>query len=113
MRSDSAQVLNTTLIFPDELKSAIGKQGQDLTALETQAVGSLGSLWLGHFENSHHLYLLELLPQEQWESDKTLMTETLRRQDLLRSQWIRSRATYRESFAKEMDAIVQKIEAEE
>ena len=106
MRSDSAQVLNTALLFPDQLQTAIIKQGTDLTALERQALVSLSSLWLGHFENSHHLYQLELLPEEQWESDKAQMIRTFSSQDFLRTHWGNTKSTYRKSFAREVDNLL-------
>ena len=68
MRSDSAQEVRLALIFPEQLQSAISKQGSDLTLLERQSMNSVTSLMLDHFENSHHLYQLGMLPQEQWDS---------------------------------------------
>ena len=44
MRSDASRALNAQLIFPEELQSAVVKQGQDLTALERQALISLSGM---------------------------------------------------------------------
>jgi hypothetical protein len=110
MRSDSAQAIREALIFPESLQSAISKGSSDLTTAERVSLNSMISMTLDHFENSHNLYLLGMLPQEQWDSDKAILRELFSNNPIAVNRWNDNKHTYRLSFANEMDAILRSHE---
>lgn len=112
MRSDSAQEIRLAMIFPEQLQPALLKQGSDLTMPERQSLNSLMSMVLDHFENSHHLYQLGMLSQEQWDSDIKQLARFLSGGPLVAERWNNAKETYRRSFASEVDLIFQQINSD-
>jgi hypothetical protein len=110
MRSDSAQAIRQSLIFPESLQSAILKGMSDLTAIERVSLNSAISMTFDHFENSHNLYLLGMLPQEQWESDKAILRDLFSDNPFAVNRWNNNKHTYRLSFVTEMDAILRSLD---
>jgi len=108
MRSDSARELSTVLIENQQVRTVFlnarvgGTQG--MTADDKILLESTVNSVLGHFENSHHLYQLGFLSQEQWDADRRQIQEMVG--PYLVRIWSGDRSNYRESFAREIDAIL-------
>jgi hypothetical protein len=62
---------------------------------------------LGHFENSHHLYTLGFLADEQWNADRSQLAELL--SNMCRTTWTKSvKDNLRVSFVEEVNDILEK-----
>ena len=57
---------------------------------------------MSHFENTHNLYQLGLVSEEQWNSDIPLICDNFNA-PLVRGHWKRWKITYRASFVEEIE----------
>ena len=109
MRSDSARELGAMLIYnPDIMalyRTAYEKGIENLDPDDRQQLVFTSETMLGHFENWHHLYQLGFLSKEQWEADLRQIRQIVA--PMREYIWTdRRRDTFRDSFAAEIDAIL-------
>jgi len=108
MRSDSSRELSSLLVESQPARLVLIKARDDgyqgLTEEEQILVNATVDSVLGHFENSHHLYQTGFLSQEQWDSDRNNIKSIMGPAMVV--VWKRNRSNYRESFAKEIDVLV-------
>jgi len=112
MRSDSSRELNIVMIENPHIREVLMQAGaeglQTLSAGDRNLIAFTIDSVLGHFENSHHLYQLGFLSQEQWDADRRQIQSTIGR--FIKSSWPDVRPGYRESFAEEIDALIENSE---
>ena len=109
MRSDSARELGAIMINNPDLMTfyrTIYADGiESLDPDDVQLLVFTTETMLGHFENSHHLYQLGFLSKEQWEADLRQIRQIVG--PVREHIWTdRRRDTFRDSFAEEIDAIL-------
>ena len=111
MRSDSSREMGMLMVDNSEVRDVmvrIRNEGiHSLTPSQKMQFEFSFDTMLGHFENSHHLYQLGFSSQEQWDSDRRQIAALMDGRTY-KLMWTDSRrSTFRESFAVEIDAIVQ------
>lgn len=111
MRSDSGQTISEAFVFSDVLHNLPISTDEELSQAERVTMYGLQQMTFGHFENSHHLYQLELLSDEQWASDRNQIMAIFQSAPRFRDGWRANRAGYRSSFADEVDQLLTEIES--
>ena len=110
MRADASREISAIVVENDKARAALRKltlEGYDsLDADEQTLVIFTFNTVLNHFESSHYLYTKGLLSQEQWDSDVRQLQGTWRGTDIKRLWTEKRRASYRESFAREIDKVI-------
>ena len=107
MRSDAAREVRTALVDARRTQDTFDKlsSGQQLTESDVRNIQSVIEIALNHFENSHYLYTLGYLPAEHWEGDKNQIVGLVIENPIAYQRWKEIRHEFRESFAKEVDAL--------
>ena len=105
MRSDAGRELVGLTLENKELVGTIFQIEGSLDPSELLQLRWWALAAFTHYENSHHLYQLGLLSDEQWTSDRRQLGGLLKSPQL-RALWDTDKDTYRESYAVEMELII-------
>lgn len=110
MRSDSSREVGIMVIESQETRAlylrAMEEGMQGFTPGDMQLMFFTCETVLGHFENSHHLYTLDFLSEEQWDADRRQIAMIMR--NFCGLLWTdQQRSGYRASFVDEIDALLQ------
>jgi hypothetical protein len=105
MRSDASRELVGITLENGELLGSIFQNEASLNPRELLQLRWWALAAFTHYENSHHLYQLGLLSEEQWQSDRRQLSGMVRNPQL-RAAWDADKNTYRESYAVEMESII-------
>lgn len=109
MRSDSAQALGAQMIDNEKAREvavqSFTEGTQNLSPEDFMLLRITCESVLGHFENSHHLYTLDFLSDEQWAADRRQLSELMN--TMCSGTWTKAtRDSLRASFADEIDDIL-------
>jgi hypothetical protein len=111
MRSDSSREVGGVMIENEharEISVRVGAEGtQNLSPADALQYFLICDSVLGHFENSHHLFTLGFLADEQWDADRRQLSRLMG--GMCRPAWTQeTRDGLRSSFADEIDDILEK-----
>ena len=111
MRSDSGMALGGYMIENEKAREVavrVAIEGaQSLTSEDLMLITITCDSLLGHFENSHHLYTLGFLIDEQWDADRRQLARLV--SGMCAEMWTpTTRESLRTSFADEIDDILEK-----
>jgi len=108
MRSDAAREARAVIIDPALVDESMAKlaRGEELSPHEFGRIQLVNGMLLSHFENSHYLYQLGFVPEEQWVSDKFQLGQLLQ-DPVLANYWKSNRQSFRQTFARELDALLE------
>ncbi len=95
LTSDKLLAARTKLFWTDE----------SLTPEEEYALWFSYNTWLSYWENNHFQYQSGLLSEEQWLASRNAMRKYART-ELFRQWWEVERDSWRESFASEVNTVI-------
>jgi hypothetical protein len=112
MRSDSGQTVGAYVIENEKMREVaarvLAEGTQNLSPEDFMLNRIACESILGHFENSHHLYTLDFLSNEQWDADRRQLALLLN--GICRGSWVKPvRDSLRASFVDEVDDILEKV----
>ena len=105
MRSDAGRELVGIVLENPEVSGAFFQSEVSLDPHELVKLRWIALAVFTHYENSHHLYQTGLLSEEQWKSDRRQLGDLLMSVQM-RVFWDEDKATYRESYAIEIESII-------
>jgi hypothetical protein len=100
--------VQTSLIVPEQRLEIFRKYtaGESLSDFEKGLLNFSNNPWLSYYENNHFQYQLGLLSAEQWIASRKAM-RTMVRRPIFRDWWEEERSSWRESFALEVDSVME------
>jgi hypothetical protein len=111
MRSDATREVRLANIDPSKMHEIFDKVWSDeyekLTDVEIRRLKSTAGVTLSHWEGAHYLYSLGYLPADHWEGNKRQIADVLGI-PIFAQYWEETRDGYRESFAAEVDKLLEK-----